>query len=434
MKRSETLREYMRAHLSEYLSALEGAVRRESPTEGDRADLDACRAYFARLFRSIGFQVTEIPSLDPRFAPHLLMEYGADAGTAAKELTAWLAVRKDGGAPETWRPEVGGRSGQILFGGHYDTVHDKGIFPQLWEIDGDRAVGPGVLDMKSGDVMVWFLVKAYRDLGLMPEGKRIAFLLSSNEEAGSYGSSRLYQHMACRSEAAFIMESSVGVEGDCIGGLKCGRYGRGNYTFEAHGTPYHSGLDPTKAESGLIELAKQAIRLEGLTCFDRLNPETGEKETVTVGCTCLDSGNAGWPTIPGSGRLTIDARFSAGHLAEKYDRFFRNLSSFNPKVTITTHGGLEKPPFDKDLPRNRALQAMARELGAEMGVEMHPGVVRGGSDGNFTASTGCPTLDGLGSTGGHVHQLGEYINLSHLPFRLAFTAEMTLRVLERSGA
>ena len=433
MKRSESLREYMQAHLSDYLSALEGAVRRETPTEGDRADLDICRAYFAELFRSAGFQVTEIPSLDPRFAPHLLMEYGADAGSAAQELLSWLSTRKDTDAPEVWSPEVGGRSGQILFGGHYDTVHDKGIFPQLWEIDGDHAVGPGVLDMKSGDVMVWLLVKAYQDLGLMPEGKRIVFLLTSDEEAGSYGSSALYRHMACRSEAAFIVESSVGVEGDYIGGLKCGRYGRGNYTFEAHGTPYHSGLDPTKAESGLIELAKQAIRLEEMTYFDRPNPETGEKETVTVGCTCLDSGNAGWPTVPGDGRLTIDARFSTGHLAEEYDRLFQNLPAFNPNVRITTKGGLEKPPFDKDLPRNRVLQAMARELGAELGVEMHPGIVRGGSDGNFTASTGCPTLDGLGTTGGHVHQLGEYINISHLPFRLAFTAEMTLRVLERSG-
>ena len=212
MKRSENLREYMQAHLSDYLSALEGAVRRETPTEGDRADLDICRAYFAELFRSAGFQVTEIPSLDPRFAPHLLMEYGADAGSAAQELLSWLSARKDTDAPEVWSPEVGGRSGQILFGGHYDTVHDKGIFPQLWEIDGDHAVGPGVLDMKSGDVMVWLLVKAYQDLGLMPEGKRIVFLLTSDEEAGSYGSSALYRHMACRSEAAFIVESSVGVE------------------------------------------------------------------------------------------------------------------------------------------------------------------------------------------------------------------------------
>ena len=249
MKRSESLREYMRAHVSDYLGALEGAVRRESPTEGDRTDLDTCRAYFAELFRSAGFQVTEIPSLDPRFAPHLLMEYGADAGSAAQELLAWLSARKDTDAPEVWSPEVGGRSGQILFGGHYDTVHDKGIFPQLWEIDGDQAVGPGVLDMKSGDVMVWLLVKAYQDLGLMPEGKRIVFLLTSDEEAGSYGSSALYRHMACRSEAAFIVESSVGVEGDYIGGLKCGRYGRGNYTFEAHGTPYHSGLAPPRPKA-----------------------------------------------------------------------------------------------------------------------------------------------------------------------------------------
>ena len=110
---------------------------------------------------------------------------------------------------------------------------------------------------------------------------------------------------------------------------------------------------------------------------------------------------------------------------------FRQLEPFNPKVPITTEGGIEKPPFDKDLPGNRALQALALEVGAELGVEMHPGVVRGGSDGNFTASTGCPTLDGMGTTGGHVHQLGEYINLSHVPFRTAFTAEMTLRVLEQ---
>ena len=431
MKRSEILRDYMQAHLPDYLSALEGAVRRETPTEGSRADLDACRAYFAQLFRTANFQVTEIPSLDPRFAPHLLMEYGADAGSAAREVLAWLSARRDSDPPETWSPGLGGRSGRLLFGGHYDTVHEKGLFPRLWAIDGDHAVGPGVLDMKSGDVMVWLLGKAYQDLGLLPEGKRIAFLLTSDEEAGSYGSSPLYRHLACRSEAAFIVESSVGVEGDYIGGLKCGRYGRGNYTFEAHGTPYHSGLDPTKAESGLIELAKQAVRLEGMTYFDRPNPETGEKETVTVGCTCLSSGNAGWPTVPGDGKLTIDARFSAGHLAEEYDRLFQCLPSLNPNVRITTAGGLEKPPFDKDLPRNRALQSMARELGAELGVEMHPGVVRGGSDGNFTAAVGCPTLDGLGTTGGHVHQLGEYINLSHLPFRLAFTAELALRVLER---
>lgn len=372
--------------------------------------------------------MTTVKSLDPRFGDHLLMEYGRDAGKAAEELQHWL---DSGRTQPKWKAELGGASRQLLFGGHYDTVHNKGIFGEdLWKIDGDRAIGPGVLDMKSGDVLVWQIVRAFQELDLMPADARIAFFLSSDEEAGSYGSSALYQALAARSKAAFIVESSVGVEGDYIGGLKCGRFGRGNYTFRAHGTPYHSGLNPTLAESGLIELAKQAVRLEEMTYFDRLNPETGEKETVTVGCTCLNSGNAGWPTVPGDGSLTIDARYSTGALAEHYDQLFRNMESFNPKVSITTEGGIEKPPFDKNLPGNKALQALALEVGAELGVEMHPGVVRGGSDGNFTASTGCPTLDGMGTTGGHVHQLGEYINLSHLAFRGAFTAEMVLRVLE----
>jgi len=433
MIRSERLLAYMQDHQSEFLRILEGAVRLESPTEGDREDLNACRAYFAELFKGIGFQVTTVKSLDPRFADHLLVEYGSGAGQAAHSLSQWLNVREQ--TPSlplpTWDASQGNSSKQLLFGGHYDTVHTKGSFGDaLWKLDGSHAIGPGILDMKSGDVLVYMIAKALQDLDLMPENGRIAFFLSSDEEAGSYGSSAIYQALAARSKAAFIMESSVGVEGDYIGGLKCGRFGRGNYTFRAHGTPYHSGLNPTLAESGLIELAKQAVRLEEMTYFDRPNPETGVPETVTVGCTCLSSGNAGWPTVPGDGSLTIDVRYSTEQLAKTYDQLFQKLVSFNPKVRISTEGGLEKPPFDKDLPGNRALQALALEVGSELGVEMHPGVVRGGSDGNFTASTGCPTLDGMGTTGGHVHQLGEYINLDHVAFRAAFTAEMALRVLE----
>ena len=431
MTRSKQLLQYMQDHQQDFLQALEGAVRRESPTEGDPGDLAACRAYFADLFRGIGFHVTVVKSLDSRFGDHLLLEYGPDAGRAAEKLARWRETRVPGTVPQ-WTRETGGVSRRLLFGGHYDTVHAKGVFgPDVWKVEGDRAVGPGVLDMKSGDVQVYLIARAFQELKLLPAGANLAFFLTSDEEAGSYGSSALYQALAARSRAAFIMESSVGVEGDYIGGLKCGRFGRGNYTFRAHGVPYHSGLNPTLAESGLIELARQAVRLEELTYFDRVNPKTGQLETVTVGCTCLHAGNAGWPTVPGDGSLTIDARYSTGELAEAYDRMFRQLEPFNPKVPITTEGGIEKPPFDKDLPGNRALQALALEVGAELGVEMHPGVVRGGSDGNFTASTGCPTLDGMGTTGGHVHQLGEYINLSHVPFRTAFTAEMTLRVLEQ---
>lgn len=406
MDRREKLLNYMTEHKDEYLGILEKAVRLETPTEGDREDLDKCRAFFADLFRGIGCRVTEVESLDPRFADGIRIEFGNPDGR------------------------------QLLFGGHYDTVHEKCLFAKefgdTWHVEGGKAIGPGVLDMKSGDCMVYMAMKAIKELNLLPDNANITFFLTGDEEAGSYGASKRYMEYAKESIAAFIMESSagiVGVDHDYIGGVKSGRYGRGNYTFHAHGTPYHSGLNPTLAESGLIELSKQAVALEEMTFFDRVNSETGKPETVTVGCTCLDSGNAGWPTVPGDGALTIDARFSTVQLAEEYDAKFRNMKSFNPKVPITTTGGLEKPPFDKDLPGNKHLQELAVRLGGEFGVEIRHGMVRGGSDGNFTSAAGCPTLDGLGATGSHIHQLGEYVNIDQLPFRMAFVTELALRVL-----
>ena len=125
----------MQDHQQEFLEVLEGAVRRESPTEGDPNDLIACRDYFAGLFREIGFHVTTVKSLDPRFADHLLVEYGAGAGRAAEELAQWLKTRGRFPVPQ-WEPSVGGASRQLLFGGHYDTVHEKGIFgDSLWNIE-----------------------------------------------------------------------------------------------------------------------------------------------------------------------------------------------------------------------------------------------------------------------------------------------------------
>ena len=88
MTRSKQLLQYMEQHRQEFLDILEGAVRRESPTEGDPGDLAACRDYFAALFRGIGFHVTQVKSLDSRFGDHLLMEYGKDAGQAGRGLAA----------------------------------------------------------------------------------------------------------------------------------------------------------------------------------------------------------------------------------------------------------------------------------------------------------------------------------------------------------
>lgn len=387
MTEAKILLDFMEKHTNEFLEVLKEAVLLETPTEGDKEDLKKCRDYFAKIFSEIGFTCRVIPSNDSRYGDHLYMELGTG-------------------------------DEQILFVGHYDTVYPKGTFGELWKQEGTKVWGPGVLDMKGGDVQVYMVAKALKELKLLPDNKKIAFFLSSDEEAGSYSSHMHYEEIAKKSKAAFVMEST---RGDYVGGLKIGRFGRGNYTFVAEGKPAHSGQEPENAESGLLELAKQAICLEGLTDLSK---------GVTVACTCLNSGHAGWPTVPGDGELTIDARFSSLEMAAEYDQLFKNLKPFNPEVKMTTKGGLEKPPFDENDPIHRALYEKAKEVGNEFGMDMIGIVTRGGSDGNFTASVGCPTLDGLGMSGDFVHQPGkEYINTDHIAIRSAFVARMVLEVL-----
>ncbi|MEN1967901.1 M20/M25/M40 family metallo-hydrolase [Lentibacillus sp. N15] len=387
MIEAEMILDYMEKHSHEFLEVLKETVLLETPTEGDKEDLRRCRDYFAKTFSDIGFTCTVVPSEDSRYGDHLLMELGSG-------------------------------NEQVLFVGHYDTVYPKGTFGELWKQEGTQVWGPGVLDMKGGDVQVYMVAKALKELHLLPENKKIVFFLSSDEEAGSYSSHMHYEKLAKKSKAAFVMESA---RGDDVGGLKIGRFGRSNYTFVAKGRPAHSGQEPENAESGLMELAKQAVYLESLTDLEKV---------MTVACTCLTSGHAGWPTVPGDGELTIDARYSSAEMAAEYDKHFQDLKPYNPEVTITTKGGIEKPPFDEKDPKHQALYEKAKAVGKELGMEMEGIITRGGSDGNFTASVGCPTLDGMGMTGDYVHQPGkEYINTDHVAVRGAFVARMVLEVL-----
>ncbi len=57
-----------------------------------------------------------------------------------------------------------------------------------------------------------------------------------------------------------------------------------------------------------------------------------------------------------------------------------------------------------------------------MGFELHEGGTGGGSDGNFTAALGIPTLDGLGAIGDGAHALHEHVELASLPARAALIA------------
>ncbi|ALX50182.1 M20/M25/M40 family metallo-hydrolase [Lentibacillus amyloliquefaciens] len=387
MSEEKMLLEFMEKHIDEFMEMLKEAVTLESPTEGNKEDLKKCRDYFERSFSKIGFKCNIVPSNDGRYGDHLLMELGEG-------------------------------DEQVLFVGHYDTVYEKGAFGTMWEQEGTKVWGPGAFDMKGGNVQVFMVAKALKELGMLPENKKIVFLLTSDEEAGSPSSHMHYKELAKKSKASFVMEPTFG---DYSGLLTIGRYARGNYTFVAEGKPAHSGQEPEKAESGLKELAQQAIYLESFTDLEK---------GVTIACTSLNSGNAGWPTVPGVGELTIDARFSSAEIAKEFDSQFQNLKPYNSEVKIRTKGGIEKPPFNEKDPAHKALYESAKKVGKKFDLEMEGFVGRAGTDGNFTASVGSPTLDGMGMSGDFAHQPGkEYINTDDIAVRGAFVASMVLEVL-----
>jgi len=317
----------MEDNQSEFETLLEKAVRLESPTEGDKGDLSSCRDFFEGLFTAIGFRCTRL-SGGGRYGDHLLLEYGKGEDN-------------------------------LLFIGHYDTVFEKGSFTPLWRRDGDRAHGPGVLDMKGGILQIYRICKVLIQQNLLQEGKKLTVFLNSDEEPGSYSSQEYTKALAEKSLAAFIMEPSFN---DSIGGLKVGRYGRSVYKLTAKGRSAHSGNEPEAAASALIELAKQAQILEAMSKKDG-------NGHLTVACTSLLSGNPAFCTVPGDGALTLDVRFSNQALGDQFDHAIRSLTPSNEDVALTVEGGQNKPPFDENAPHNKALFEKARLIGKDFGIE-----------------------------------------------------------------
>ncbi|MBE6565018.1 MAG: M20 family metallopeptidase [Ruminococcaceae bacterium] len=388
MEHANTILQYMENNQAEFEALLEKAVCMETPTEGEKDDLAACRRFFADLFEGIGFSVSVLPSGDDRYGDHLLAEYGEGEDS-------------------------------LLFVGHFDTVFEKGSFQPLWARDGGKAHGPGVLDMKGGILQIYRVCKVLIGQNLLPQGKKLTVFLNSDEEPGSYSSQTYTKQLAQNARAAFIMEPSFD---DRIGGLKIGRYGRSVYTIRAKGRSAHSGNEPEAAASALIELSRQALALEAMSKLDG----SGH---LTVACTSLLSGNPAFCTVPGEGALSLDVRFSNQALGDDFDRKVRSLTPINPSVTLTVEGGINKPPYDADAPANKALFERACRIGQALGIEAWGRMVRGGSDGNFTSSVGCPTLDGMGLTGRFLHQTGEYANVDQAAKRAAWVALLALDVL-----
>jgi glutamate carboxypeptidase len=299
---------------------------------------------------------------------------------------------------------------QILILGHFDTVWEQGKLS--YRVEGNKGYGPGIFDMKGGIIQAFWALITLQQLGIRLS-KKVVFLLTTDEEIGSNTSRRLIEQEAQKSKVVLVIEPSVGLTGE----LKTARKGIGMYYLKVKGLSSHAGNHHESGINAIEELAHQIIRLQQLT-----NYTLGT--TLNVGC--VKGGSRG-NIVPDYAEAEIDLRFSSQIEAEKNDAFIRNLQPVLKGASIQVTGGINRPPFEKTAEVQR-LATKAQQIAGNLGYLLHDVAVGGGSDGNYTAALGIPTLDGLGAVGDGPHALHEHVLLDQLPYRAALLAHLLMDI------
>jgi len=281
----------------------------------------------------------------------------------------------------------------ILVMSHLDTVHPVGTLERdlPLRIEGDRLYGPGVYDMKGG---AYFALEAFKDVARRSSAARpIVFIVTPDEEIGSPMTRPVIEAIGRRSAVALVTEPAR--DG---GRIVTSRKGVGRFDVHVEGRPAHAGSRHKDGRNAIYEAARQILAVEALTDYAR-------GITTTVG---MVSGGTAVNTIPQHCRFPVDLRVETVADGEEMTRALLGLKPENPDFKVTVTGGMNRPPYERS-EGTAKLFDHARELAAEIGFDLvSSDKVGGGSDGNFTAAIGIPTLDGLGIDGDGAHTLNEY--------------------------
>jgi glutamate carboxypeptidase len=299
---------------------------------------------------------------------------------------------------------IGGGGGTLLLG-HLDTVWPAGTLrEQPWRVEGGRASGPGVFDMKAGIAVAMAVL---RRLVREPAPPRATLLLVPDEETGSLASRELTVETARAHRRVLVLEPSL------EGAAKVARKGCGTFRVRFHGRAAHAGLDPEKGASALAEMARFVLFVERVADASR---------GTTLVPALARAGSAA-NVVPESAELAVDARAWTLDEARRVEAAVRAYAAADPGVAVAVAGGFDRPPLEPTAGSDR-LYARARSLAADLGFELGAARVGGGSDGNFTAAAGIPTLDGLGPRGGGAHARDEHVLVPDLPLRAALVAAL----------
>ena len=306
-------------------------------------------------------------------------------------------------------PASGRAAGQLMVLGHLDTVYPFGtLSTRPFRLSAGRAFGPGAFDMKAGIALALFAVDALRALKISPR-KRLVFFWNSDEEIGSDSSRKLIEAEALRSDAVFVAEPALGPQGR----LKTARKGVGTAELIVTGRSAHAGIEPERGVNAVHELALQIKRLMKMN---------DARRGITVQATVIAGGTVS-NVVPDRARAEIDIRYARLADSRPLDRQLHSLRALLPGARLEVRGGCTRPPLERTA-AVRKLFAQAQTLAQQMGFSLSEASTGGGSDGNFTAALGIPTLDGLGAVGDGAHSPREHVLIRHLPERAALLAAL----------
>jgi len=376
---AQELLQWLAREQRQLVATIKNMVEMESPSHSKPA-LDKLSQHLAQEFRRIGGKPTLHPQRNA--GEHLQVEFPA-------------GKRGDASA----KP--------ILLLGHFDTVWDIGTLRSMpFLLQKGRLWGPGVYDMKAGIAQMMFAIRALQQVaGGLP--RPVTVLLVSDEETGSATSRKVTESIAKKSAAVLVCEPSQGPQG----ALKTWRKGVGAYTLRVTGRAAHSGVDFGAGESAVLELAHQLLDIAQFTDLER---------GVTVNPGVIRGGTR-TNVVPAEAVAEIDIRIKRLEDAAFIEQRFRGLRPKNKNCRLEISGGMNRPPMERSEGVAR-LYELAQRAGEALRVGVSESGTGGGSDGNFTAALGIPTLDGLGAVGEGAHATGESVFLDELPRRTALLA------------
>ncbi|MEA2876699.1 MAG: glutamate carboxypeptidase [Hyphomicrobiales bacterium] len=291
------------------------------------------------------------------------------------------------------RNDAAGDGAGILLLSHIDTVHPIGTLagPLPFRRDGDKLYGPGLFDMKGG---AYLALEAFRQVAQAGSAKLpVTYLFTPDEEVGSPTSRHLIESEARR--ARYVLVTEPARDG---GKIVTSRKGVGRFEMKATGIPAHSGARHQDGRSAIKEMARQVLAIEAMTDYAR-------GVTTTIG---VISGGTAPNVIPQHCRITVDLRVRDEAAGAEFEAKILGVEPFDPGVKLEVTGGMNRPPFEKTTAIDvlfRHAQAIAKGIGFDL---QHTEMTGGGSDGNFTAALGVPTLDGLGIDGDGAHTEWEH--------------------------